>query len=130
MGCIASGRWVLTPEFLTESKAAGKFLNVVLFEVIFNSFIQEEQFEWGNSQIIDKNDLKGRDKQIAEAGLRWRLRLVQSKKVRDIQHIFRDIQRGAFTGWKVLLYTSPEKSVSVVALLEAGDAQVVIRFVF
>lgn len=96
LAAIASGVWVLKPEYMEESIKQGKFVN-------------EEDYEWGNGPD---------DTYIAKAAPRWRLRLENYLKPAV------DKVRGSFEGWNILLMVDPKKREGFTRLLKAGKGKV------
>ncbi|WKX90279.1 hypothetical protein Q1695_009265 [Nippostrongylus brasiliensis] len=103
MGCIASGRWVLNPDYVDKCLAAGKWL-------------PEEDFEVGNPSKLASSGLSDRERRLAAASRRWRLKLRGSTSERN----------GAFSDWRCTLYCTQDKAVGLVPLLKAGGAEVAI----
>jgi len=96
LAAIASGVWVLKPEYMEESIKQGKFVN-------------EEDYEWGNGPD---------DTNIAKAAPRWRLQLENYLKPTV------EKTRGSFEGWNILLMVDPKKREGFTRLLKAGKGKV------
>ncbi|ORX87579.1 BRCT domain-containing protein [Anaeromyces robustus] len=98
LAAIASGIWVLKPEYMEESINQGRFVN-------------EEDYEWGRSSS---------DSNIAKAAPRWRLKL--ENFTRPIEEKF----QGSFEGWDILLMVDSKKREGFTRLLKAGKGKVTI----
>lgn len=82
--CIASGKWVLSSEYIEKSIEAGRFLDVSQTKLQFNRKVlihffpisQEELFEWGNPKAA-KNlpTLTEQEEPFANAAYRLRKRM-------------------------------------------------------
>lgn len=101
---LAAGKWVLPPVYLWRCHEAG-------------TFIEESDYEWGNpanSERLPSAGLKETEIKLAAAAHRWRVTLSKNDGVR----------RGAFSGWRVLVATVPERLGAFVRLIEAGGGTV------
>ncbi|KJH45349.1 hypothetical protein DICVIV_08625 [Dictyocaulus viviparus] len=105
MGCIASGRWIVSTDYVDKSLNAGIWL-------------PEEDFEFGNPTQISTTNLSERELKLAQACRRWRLKLANSDMSKRV---------GAFHNWRCALYCSNEKSAGLIPMLKAGGAEVVLR---
>ncbi|PIO67869.1 hypothetical protein TELCIR_10366 [Teladorsagia circumcincta] len=105
MGCIASGRWVVGADYVDQSLAAGKWL-------------PEQDFELGEPSRLALANLSEREQKLAQACRRWRLKLETSSL---------STRRGAFHGWRCVLYCSDEKASGLSPMLKAGGAEVAVR---
>ncbi|XP_018018319.1 DNA topoisomerase 2-binding protein 1-A isoform X2 [Hyalella azteca] len=102
LSAIAAGKWVLHPAYIYECLDKG-------------AFVQEEAFEWGNplaAAILPKLKEGEKEQDIAWAAHWWR-KTVMAGEV-----------RGAFSGWRALISTRPERALAFTSLLKIGDAQV------
>lgn len=95
LGACAAGKWVLRKTYLEECRSAHRF-------------VWEEDHEWGSgsSAVIS----------LDTAPRRWRLELTCEKTRRP---------RGAFAGWKVMVFADKGKLPGLKRLLEAGGASIV-----
>lgn len=100
---IAAGKWVLNPEWLSESEKE-------------NRFLEEYKFEWGNPAATIMNTgsetISDDEANIAAAAHYWRLN--RSRGISD----------GPFHGITAILHLR-EKNASFQRLLEAGGGEVV-----
>ena len=82
LGACATGKWVLHPEYITQSTLAKDWLD-------------EEQFEWCDENIVK---MTGNiiPCNLAYAARRWRFMLGS--------------QNGAFSGWKVAVVAGAKRS--------------------
>ncbi|XP_041456421.1 uncharacterized protein LOC121408831 isoform X3 [Lytechinus variegatus] len=92
---IAGGKWVLKPEFITDSSIKGRWL-------------EESKYEWGEGDVSLENVLPG----LLTAPGRWRKKVAATGQ-------------GAFHNWKVLLHVTNQKNREAVykRVLEAGGGQ-------
>lgn len=96
LAACAAGRWILRPEYLDECERAGRF-------------VEEAPWEWNGSAPVP--DL---DRSTADAASRWRAKL----RLRPGE--------GAFEGWKVALWASPQRQGGLERVLKAGGASLVV----
>ncbi|CAH1774144.1 unnamed protein product [Owenia fusiformis] len=102
LSCVAAGKWVLHKSYLEECREAGHF-------------VEEAEHEWGsdNTLALLANNPKGEQaKKLARAAKRWRNRLQDEN------------QKGAFSGWRSIVYTDTTKASGFSRLLQAGGAEV------
>nr|CDJ90994.1 BRCT domain containing protein [Haemonchus contortus] len=105
MGCIASGRWVVGADYVDQSLAAGKWL-------------PEADFELGEPSRLALTNWSEREQKLAQACRRWRLKLESNSP---------STRRGAFSGWRCVLYCSDDKAAGLCPMLKAGGAEVAVR---
>ncbi|XP_052043452.1 DNA topoisomerase 2-binding protein 1 isoform X2 [Apodemus sylvaticus] len=104
LASMAAGKWVLHRSYLDACKAAGRF-------------VQEEDYEWGSSSILDAlTDVTEHQQKLALAAMRWRKRIQQSQESGVVE--------GAFSGWKVILRVDRSREAGFKRLLQAGGAKV------
>lgn len=98
---IAAGKWVLQPEWLSESEKENRFLD-------------EQKFEWGNPAniVVPSEPISDDEANIAAAAYYWRVN--RSRGISD----------GPFHGIVAVLYLR-DKNASFQRLLEAGGGEVV-----
>ncbi|XP_051154922.1 DNA topoisomerase 2-binding protein 1 isoform X2 [Leptopilina boulardi] len=102
LGSIASGKWILHPNYIKDSEIANKFLD-------------EEAYEWGNpncSDILLSSLTTEIEFAIAAAAYRWRIKLTNEPG-------------GAFEDMVALLLVQEEKLESFERLIVAGNGCVV-----
>ena len=101
LNSIAAGKWVLHPEWLSESAKQ-------------NRFVEEYKFEWGNpvATFIGLETISQDEANIAAAAHYWRL------------NRSRGLSEGPFHGITAILHLR-EKNASFQRLLEAGGGEVV-----
>ncbi|XP_067910854.1 DNA topoisomerase 2-binding protein 1 [Heterodontus francisci] len=106
LASMAAGKWVLHRSYLEACRAAAKF-------------IQEENYEWGSSFILDVlPGISVQQKKLAVAAMRWR------KNLEMIRQKNTNAEIGAFTGWKVILNFDHAKEAGFRRLLLSGGAKV------
>ncbi|CAO2633792.1 DNA topoisomerase 2-binding protein 1 [Lemmus lemmus] len=104
LASMAAGKWVLHRSYLEACRTAG-------------CFVQEEDYEWGSSSILDAlTDVTEHQQKLALAAMRWRKRIQQRKES--------GIVEGAFSGWKVILRVDRPREPGFKRLLQAGGAEV------
>ncbi|XP_028612628.1 DNA topoisomerase 2-binding protein 1 [Grammomys surdaster] len=104
LASMAAGKWVLHRSYLDACRTAGRF-------------VQEEDYEWGSSSILDAlTDVTEHQQKLALAAMRWRKRIQQSQES--------GIVEGAFSGWKVILRVDRPREAGFKRLLQAGGAKV------
>lgn len=104
LASMAAGKWVLHRSYLDACKTAGRF-------------VQEEDYEWGSSSILDAlPDVTEHQQKLALAAMRWRKRIQQSQES--------GIVEGAFSGWKAILRVDRPREAGFKRLLQAGGAKV------
>ncbi|XP_076774139.1 DNA topoisomerase 2-binding protein 1 [Arvicanthis niloticus] len=104
LASMAAGKWVLHRSYLDACRTAG-------------CFVQEEDYEWGSSSILDAlTDVTEHQQKLALAAMRWRKRIQQSQES--------GIVEGAFSGWKVILRVDRSREAGFKRLLQAGGAKV------
>jgi hypothetical protein len=100
---IAAGKWILHPEWLSESEKEKRFL-------------EEAKFEWGNPEATvdypESESITEDEANIAAAAHYWRINRSQG------------VSGGPFHGITAVLYLR-EKNASFQRLLEAGGGKVV-----
>ncbi|KHJ75806.1 hypothetical protein OESDEN_24577, partial [Oesophagostomum dentatum] len=105
MGCIASGRWIVGSDYVDKSLAAGKWLPEIDYEV-------------GNPARLASVELPERELKLAQACRRWRIKLSNTDPAK---------RKGAFQGWRCVLYCPEEKAAGLIPMLKAGGADAVVR---
>ncbi|XP_075820941.1 DNA topoisomerase 2-binding protein 1 [Microtus pennsylvanicus] len=104
LASMASGKWILHRTYLEACRTAG-------------CFVQEEDYEWGSSSILDAlTDVTEHQQKLALAAMRWRKRIQQRQEL--------GIVEGAFSGWKVILCVDRPREAGFKRLLQAGGAEV------
>ncbi|XP_051062024.1 DNA topoisomerase 2-binding protein 1 isoform X1 [Phodopus roborovskii] len=104
LASMAAGKWVLHRSYLEACRTAG-------------CFVQEEDYEWGSSSILDAlTDVTEHQQKLALAAMRWRKRIQQRQES--------GIVEGAFSGWKVILRVDRPREAGFKRLLQAGGAKV------
>uniref|UniRef100_A0A8C5P0F3 DNA topoisomerase 2-binding protein 1 n=1 Tax=Jaculus jaculus TaxID=51337 RepID=A0A8C5P0F3_JACJA len=104
LACVAAGKWVLHRSYLEACRTAGHF-------------VQEEDYEWGNSSILDVlTGVTDHQRNLALAAIRWRKKIQQARES--------GIVEGAFSGWKVILRVDQPREAGFKRLLQAGGAKV------
>uniref|UniRef100_A0AAX7URN1 BRCT domain-containing protein n=1 Tax=Astatotilapia calliptera TaxID=8154 RepID=A0AAX7URN1_ASTCA len=101
LAAMAAGKWILHRSYLEACRSVGLF-------------IQEEEFEWGNSSILDAlPSITSQQKRLALAGMRWRKSLQGHSE-----------HEGAFSGWTVMLNIDQSRESGFRRLLQSGGAKV------
>ncbi|KAG8198438.1 hypothetical protein JTE90_022176 [Oedothorax gibbosus] len=102
LSSVASGKWIIHPQYLIVSQQQ-------------NKFVPEEEFEWGGSSTGEfLNNLPNSSKKLATCPFRWRVKLNGTAGI-----------KGAFHGWKVTVIADDKaKQATYVKILEAGGAEV------
>ncbi|XP_052398540.1 DNA topoisomerase 2-binding protein 1-A isoform X1 [Carassius gibelio] len=101
LAAMAAGKWILHRSYLEACRAEGHF-------------IQEEQYEWGSSSILDAlPSINSQQKRLALAAMRWRKTLQGCSNT-----------EGAFGGWTVMLNIDQAREAGFRRLLESGGAKV------
>lgn len=104
LASVAAGKWVLHRSYLEACRTAG-------------CFVQEEDYEWGNSSILDAlTGISVQQQRLAAAAMRWRKKLQQRQES--------GITEGAFSGWKVILHVDQSREAGFKRLLQSGGAKV------
>ncbi|XP_041533301.1 DNA topoisomerase 2-binding protein 1 [Microtus oregoni] len=104
LASMAAGKWILHRTYLEACRTAG-------------CFVQEEDYEWGSSSILDAlTDVTEHQQKLALAAMRWRKRIQQRQEL--------GIVEGAFSGWKVILCVDRPREAGFKRLLQAGGAEV------
>uniref|UniRef100_A0A672T6C0 BRCT domain-containing protein n=1 Tax=Sinocyclocheilus grahami TaxID=75366 RepID=A0A672T6C0_SINGR len=101
LAAMAAGKWILHRSYLEACRAEGHF-------------IEEEQYEWGSSSILDAlPSINSQQKRLALAAMRWRKTLQGSSN-----------KEGAFGGWTVMLNIDQAREAGFRRLLQSGGAKV------
>nr|XP_055037892.1 DNA topoisomerase 2-binding protein 1 [Misgurnus anguillicaudatus]XP_055037894.1 DNA topoisomerase 2-binding protein 1 [Misgurnus anguillicaudatus] len=101
LAAMAAGKWVLHRSYLEACRAEGRF-------------IQEDQYEWGSSSILDVlTSINSQQKRLALAAMRWR-KTLQGCTTKE----------GAFGGWTVMLNIDQAREAGFRRLLQSGGAKV------
>uniref|UniRef100_A0A3Q4H2J5 DNA topoisomerase II binding protein 1 n=1 Tax=Neolamprologus brichardi TaxID=32507 RepID=A0A3Q4H2J5_NEOBR len=101
LAAMAAGKWILHRSYLEACRSVGLF-------------IQEEEFEWGNSSILDAlPSITSQQKRLALAAMRWRKSLQGHSE-----------HEGAFSGWTVMLNIDQSRESGFRRLLQSGGAKV------
>ncbi|XP_004525878.1 DNA topoisomerase 2-binding protein 1-A isoform X2 [Ceratitis capitata] len=104
LGCVSSGKWVLSLKYIEECYAK-------------DVFVDEELYEWGNSKALNLPQLTPDEQLLALAVHRWRKKLnnVTSTDGKKL---------GAFSGFRVILHIAERNSEAVKNVLRAGYGEV------
>ncbi|XP_067234177.1 DNA topoisomerase 2-binding protein 1 isoform X2 [Chanodichthys erythropterus] len=101
LAAMAAGKWILHRSYLEACRAEGHF-------------IQEEQYEWGSSSILEAlTSINSQQKRLALAAMRWRKTLQGASN-----------KEGAFGGWTVMLNIDHAREAGFRRLLQSGGAKV------
>ncbi|XP_056155580.1 DNA topoisomerase 2-binding protein 1 [Lampris incognitus] len=101
LAAMAAGKWILHRSYMEACRSVGHF-------------IQEDEYEWGNSSILDAlPTITSQQKRLALAAMRWRKALQG-----------RSDQEGAFSGWAVILNIDQNREAGFRRLLQSGGAKV------
>nr|XP_023688570.1 DNA topoisomerase 2-binding protein 1 [Paramormyrops kingsleyae] len=101
LAAMAAGKWILHRSYLEACRAV-------------SHFIEEEQYEWGSSSILDAlPTITSQQRRLALAAMRWRKTLQG-----------RQDQQGAFSGWTVMLNIDQAREAGFRRLLQSGSAKV------
>ncbi|KAM6971020.1 DNA topoisomerase 2-binding protein 1 [Tautogolabrus adspersus] len=101
LAAMAAGKWILHRSYLEACRCVGRF-------------IQEDEFEWGSSSILDAlPSITSQQRRLALAAMRWRKTLQG-----------RSEQEGAFGGWTVMLNIDQSRESGFRRLLQSGSAKV------
>ncbi|XP_038586755.1 DNA topoisomerase 2-binding protein 1 [Micropterus salmoides] len=101
LAAMAAGKWILHRSYLEACRSVG-------------CFIQEDEYEWGSSSILDAlPSITSQQRRLALAAMRWRKTLQG-----------RSEQRGAFSGWTVMLNIDHNRESGFRRLLQSGRAKV------
>uniref|UniRef100_A0A8C9AT20 DNA topoisomerase 2-binding protein 1 n=1 Tax=Prolemur simus TaxID=1328070 RepID=A0A8C9AT20_PROSS len=104
LASVAAGKWVLHRSYLEACRTAGRF-------------VQEEDYEWGNSSILDVlTGISVQQRRLALAAMRWRKKIQQRQESGVVE--------GAFSGWKVILHVDDAREAGFKRLLQSGGAKV------
>lgn len=103
LAAMAAGKWILHRSYLEACRSEGRF-------------IQEEQYEWGSSSILDAlSSINSQQKRLALAAMRWRKTLQGCTN-----------KEGAFGGWTVMLNIDQAREAGFRRLLQSGGAKVLL----
>ncbi|XP_018620716.2 DNA topoisomerase 2-binding protein 1 isoform X2 [Scleropages formosus] len=101
LAAMAAGKWILHRSYLEACRAVGHF-------------IQEEDYEWGSSSILDVlPNISSQQRKLALAAMRWR-QVLQARQGLE----------GAFSGWTVMLNIDQGREAGFRRLLQSGGAKV------
>ncbi|XP_072234547.1 DNA topoisomerase 2-binding protein 1 [Leuresthes tenuis] len=101
LAAMAAGKWILHRSYLEACRSVGHF-------------IQEEEYEWGSSSILDAlPSITSQQRRLALAAMRWRKALQGSSE-----------EEGAFSGWTVMLNIDQSRESGFRRLLQSGGAKV------
>uniref|UniRef100_A0A8C1XPF1 DNA topoisomerase II binding protein 1 n=1 Tax=Cyprinus carpio TaxID=7962 RepID=A0A8C1XPF1_CYPCA len=101
LAAMAAGKWILHRSYLEACRSEGHF-------------IEEEQYEWGSSSILDAlPSINSQQKRLALAAMRWRKTLQGGSN-----------KEGAFGGWTVMLNIDQAREAGFRRLLQSGGAKV------
>lgn len=103
LGCISSGKWVLSIKYIEECFAK-------------DVFIDEELYEWGNCKALNLPQLSPDEQIIASAAHRWRKQLSENIEGKS---------NGAFTGIKAILRISSRNIDALKNVIKAGKGEVI-----
>uniref|UniRef100_A0A0A1XP78 DNA topoisomerase 2-binding protein 1-A n=1 Tax=Zeugodacus cucurbitae TaxID=28588 RepID=A0A0A1XP78_ZEUCU len=104
LGCVSSGKWVLSLKYIEECYAK-------------DVFVDEELYEWGNSKALNLPQLTADEQLLASAVHRWRTKL-------NVATTADGKKLGAFSGFRVILHISERNSEAVKNVLRAGYGEV------
>ncbi|XP_018801712.1 PREDICTED: DNA topoisomerase 2-binding protein 1-A [Bactrocera latifrons] len=104
LGCVSSGKWVLSLKYIEECYAK-------------DVFVDEELYEWGNTRALNLPQLTADEQLLASAVYRWRKKLNDATTV-DGKKL------GAFSGFRVILHIAERNSEAVKNVLRAGYGEV------
>ncbi|XP_017490641.1 PREDICTED: DNA topoisomerase 2-binding protein 1-A [Rhagoletis zephyria] len=104
LGCVSSGKWVLSLKYIEECYAK-------------DVFVDEELYEWGNSKALNLPQLTPDEQLLASAVHRWRKKLNDTTSA-DGRKL------GAFSGFRVILHIAERNSEAVKNVLRAGRGDV------
>lgn len=99
LGCISSGKWVLSLKYIEECFAK-------------DVFIDEELYEWGNCKAPNLPQLTADEQVIAAAAHRWRRELSESNT-------------GAFSGIKAILRITNRNVDALKNVIKAGKGEII-----
>uniref|UniRef100_A0A1I8Q5H1 BRCT domain-containing protein n=1 Tax=Stomoxys calcitrans TaxID=35570 RepID=A0A1I8Q5H1_STOCA len=99
LGCVSSGKWVLSLKYIEECFAK-------------DVFIDEELYEWGNCKAHNLPQLTADEQVIAAAAHRWRKELSGSIL-------------GAFTGIRAILHITNRTVDALKNVIKAGKGEIV-----
>lgn len=97
---IASGKWILSLNYIADSIAVGYFKD-------------EEMYEWGNPNAMDLSHLEEQEQLIAKAAYRWRNKIATQPEKKS----------GIFTGFRVILHVVKVEQFQ--SLIKAGGGVVI-----
>ncbi|XP_068604125.1 DNA topoisomerase 2-binding protein 1 [Brachionichthys hirsutus] len=101
LAAMAAGKWILHRSYLEACRPVCRFL-------------PEEEFEWGSGSILDAlPSITTQQRRLALAAIRWRTSLQGCCQ-----------QRGAFSGWTVMLNIDQNRESGFRRLLQSGGAKV------
>ncbi|XP_029001547.1 DNA topoisomerase 2-binding protein 1 isoform X2 [Betta splendens] len=101
LAAMAAGKWILHRSYLEACRSVGHF-------------IQEDQYEWGCSSILDAlPSITTQQRRLASAAMRWRKALQGQSE-----------DGGAFSGWTVMLNIDQSRESGFRRLLQSGGAKV------
>uniref|UniRef100_A0A1B0FH09 BRCT domain-containing protein n=1 Tax=Glossina morsitans morsitans TaxID=37546 RepID=A0A1B0FH09_GLOMM len=103
LGCISSGKWILSLKYIEECFAKDRF-------------IDEELYEWGNCKALNLPQLTPEDQVIALAAHRWR---------KDLSSTLTNDRRGAFSGIRAILRISGRNIDALKNVIKAGKGEVI-----
>uniref|UniRef100_A0A1A8L296 Topoisomerase (DNA) II binding protein 1 n=1 Tax=Nothobranchius pienaari TaxID=704102 RepID=A0A1A8L296_9TELE len=101
LAAMAAGKWILHRSYLEVCRSLGHF-------------VQEEEYEWGSSSILEAlPSITSQQRRLASSAMRWRKALQGSSE-----------QKGAFSGWSVMLNIDQSRESGFRRLLQSGGAKV------
>ncbi|XP_026148420.1 DNA topoisomerase 2-binding protein 1 isoform X2 [Mastacembelus armatus] len=101
LAALATGKWILHRSYLEACRSVGRF-------------IQEDEYEWGSSSILNAlPNITHQQRALALAAMHWRKALQG-----------RHEDRGAFSGWTVMLNIDQKRESCFRRLLQTGGAKV------
>uniref|UniRef100_A0A1A9WPL4 BRCT domain-containing protein n=1 Tax=Glossina brevipalpis TaxID=37001 RepID=A0A1A9WPL4_9MUSC len=103
LGCISSGKWILSLKYIEECFAKDRF-------------IDEELYEWGNCKALNLPQLPSSDQVIALAAHKWR---------KDLSLISSNDRRGAFSGIRAILRISGRHVDALKNVIKAGKGEII-----
>lgn len=97
LSSVASGKWILSLNYIMDSYKQGYFLD-------------EELYEWGNPKAKNLPELQETEQAIANAYYCWHQKISSHPDI-----------RGAFTGQKIILHVTNKALPSLTTVIIAGD---------
>ncbi|EFP12468.1 CRE-MUS-101 protein [Caenorhabditis remanei] len=115
---IAAGKWCLTPDYVTQSTASGRWIDEKRFEWSYDKLPKVSEKE---NHPKDRDNRKILEKLVSVCRL-WRTKIEQMPITSSVSMESR--VNGAFTGWRCVIHEEDKKTLQVASILEAGGAVV------